>query len=101
MDTKHDNLEVNLLLYDHQRLSEESQYRDSLLFQGFYFSLAVISAIIAAIIVLNPSKHWLSAAIISFISFAIYFTFLVSLKSIKGARNAANERRKEIENDSR
>jgi len=101
MDTKHDNLEVNLLLYDHQRSSEESQYRDSLLFQGFYFSLAVISAIIAAVIVLNPSKHWLSAATISFISSAIFFAFLISLGSMKGARDAANKRRKEIENDSR
>jgi len=98
-DEKNSNLEVQMLLHDYAQSSEDARYRDSLILHGFYFSLAILGALIVAVVGIFHI-YWL-CMVISFISALVFFIFLISLKSISGARNAAWANRKRIEKDAR
>jgi len=97
-ERENNNLEVQLLLHDHTQSSEDARYRDNLILHGFYFSLAVLGALIAAIV--NIQNCWLGM-LIFLLGLLIFFIFSISLNSLRLARNAAWANRKRIEKDPR
>jgi len=98
-EEENNNLEVQMLLHDHAQSSEDARYRDNLILHAFYFSLAILGALIAAVVSIFHT-YWL-CMLISFISALIFLIFLIALRSISGARNSAWANRKRIEKDAR
>ena len=93
----HIDPEITMLLHDHAQASEDARYRDSLLLHGFYFSLAVLAGLAAAIVRI-PFNYTL-AAIVSFVSTIMFLIFTISLTNLAASRDSAWNRRAAIEKE--
>lgn len=92
------DLDIKLLLHDHAQASEEARYRDTLLFHGFYFSLAIFALFLNAVIMAQNNRDYYLCALVCAIATIVFFIFIIALKSISRARDIAWERRNDIEN---
>lgn len=84
---------VELVAANYEQLSDQAKYRDKLLINANYFSLAIIAVLVNVFLRTGPELR----PLIAMVGAVTAYAFLLATESYKGTRDAINKRLRAME----
>lgn len=95
MDFKPTKIDLELVAANYHRLNDQAKYRDKLLINSNYFSLAIIAVLVNVFLSANPKLR----PLIAMTGAVTAYAFWLATRSYKGTRDAINNKLRTIEEE--